>query len=326
MKFGVFCPFHTHLRGYKECFDRQAALVRRAEDLGFDEAWVAEHHFNPNGASSSILVLLGHLATITSRIRLGSAALLLAYRNPIQAAEDIATVDIISNGRLNLGVARGGSATLPNKHFHVPREQSRDMLIEGLTLVERLLYEDHVTFAGDHFAVDDVSLVPKPLQRRIPTFLATTAPDAIRYAASRGLGTMAAPPYSMERVRQTIDHYRAAAPGADPGMTLSRFFFAAPSREEALNETLPQIRSFVDRKRALALADVPVSPSELNIESVIERSLIGSYEDVIEKLNYLEENMQIRAVLLRPMTIEHDRSIRALDRFVRYIQPKLQFA
>jgi len=323
MKFGVFCPFHNPEGDYRRAIAAQADFVLHAEALGFDEAWVAEHHFNPNGVSSSILVLLGHLATLTTRIRIGSAAVLLSFRNPIQVAEDIATVDNISNGRLNFGVARGGSALLPNKHFAVSRAQARDVMLEGLQLVERLLYEDHVTFSGAHYRLDDVSLVPKPLQRPIPTFVATTNPDALAYAASRGYGTMAAPPYAIDRVAQIVADYRAAEPDADPGMTLSRFFYAASSRDEAMREAMPELEAFVTRKRAVTPPDNPVQPTELSLESILERSLIGSYDDIIEKLVRWRQRLPLRALLLRPMTRDRDRAKKTLDRFAIAIRPAL---
>lgn len=86
------------------------ATVQHAERLGFDEAWVTEHHFNRFSVSASISPLLAHLAGVTSTIRLGSAAVLLPMHDIRRVAEDAATVDALSDGRLMLGVARGTEA------------------------------------------------------------------------------------------------------------------------------------------------------------------------------------------------------------------------
>jgi len=98
MRIGVFCTYENHERDFARCFDMQTRYVQHAEALGIDEAWVAEHHFDPDAVSPSILTLLAYLAGVTSRIRLGSAAVLIAFRNPIQVAEDVATIDILSKG------------------------------------------------------------------------------------------------------------------------------------------------------------------------------------------------------------------------------------
>ena len=123
MRIGVFCTYENPVRDYKACFDAQTRLVRRAEEVGFEEAWVAEHHFDDDAVSPSILTLLSYLAGVTSRVRLGSAAVLLAFRNPIQVAEDVATIDVLSNGRFDFGVAKGGPFPAQNKHFHAAKER-----------------------------------------------------------------------------------------------------------------------------------------------------------------------------------------------------------
>ncbi len=99
MKTGLFCNFENHHRDDHRTFSEQVALIKHAESLGFEEAWVTEHHFNDFSLSSSILMLMAHLAGVTSTIKLGSAALLVAFHNPIRIAEDVATLDHLCNGR-----------------------------------------------------------------------------------------------------------------------------------------------------------------------------------------------------------------------------------
>ena len=264
MRIGVFCTYENHERDFARCFDMQTRYVQHAEALGIDEAWVAEHHFDPDAVSPSILMLLAYLAGVTSRIRLGSAAVLIAFRNPIQVAEDVATIDILSNGRFDFGVAKGGPFALQNKHFHAGADHSRDMTLEALGLVNRLLYQDHVSFTGEYYQASDVTITPKPLQRPIPTYLATTTPGAIRYAARNDLGVMAAPPYPLSRVLDIIETYReASGSGADPRLTLARFFYAAPTREEALAEAVPFIRRFSERIGGIFRAQAGVAERSL---------------------------------------------------------------
>src|ERR1700679_915218 len=95
---GLFCGYSNPNLDYADCFAQQTRLIQEAEALGFDEAWIGERHFNNDGVCPSIMVLLGHLAGITTKIRLGTAMLLLAFRDPVHAAEEIATVDHLSGG------------------------------------------------------------------------------------------------------------------------------------------------------------------------------------------------------------------------------------
>jgi len=108
MRTGLFCTYENPHHDYRSAYAEQTKLVQLVETLGFDEAWVAEHHFNPNASSPSCLAVLAFLAAKTTRLRLGSAAVLLPFRNPIQVAEDVATVDILSEGRFDFGIAKGG--------------------------------------------------------------------------------------------------------------------------------------------------------------------------------------------------------------------------
>jgi alkanesulfonate monooxygenase SsuD/methylene tetrahydromethanopterin reductase-like flavin-dependent oxidoreductase (luciferase family) len=327
MRIGVFCTYENHERDFARCFDMQTRYVQHAEALGMDEAWVAEHHFDPDAVSPSILTLLAYLAGVTSRIRLGSAAVLIAFRNPIQVAEDVATIDILSKGRFDFGVAKGGPFALQNKRFLAGGDHSRDMTLEALGLVYRLLYQDHVSFTGEYYQASDVTITPKPLQRPIPTFLATTTPGAIRYAARNDLGVMAAPPYPLSRVLDIIETYReASGPGADPRLTLARFFYAAPTREEALAEAVPFIRRFAERIGGIFCAQAGAPNVPFDEAAIIEHSLIGSFDEIGEKIVELHRRTGLRSLLLKPASLNADKNFRALDDFARLIRPRLPVA
>jgi alkanesulfonate monooxygenase SsuD/methylene tetrahydromethanopterin reductase-like flavin-dependent oxidoreductase (luciferase family) len=322
MRFGVFCTYENPRDNYRLCYAAQTELVRRAEALDFDEAWVAEHHFDPDAASPSILALLAYLAGVTTRIRLGSAAVLLAFRNPIQVAEDVATIDLLSEGRFDFGVAKGGPFALQNKHFLAEQDHTRDMTLEALELVNRLLYEERVTFSGDYYKANDVTLAPKPLQKPIPTYVASTTPAAIEYAARRGFGVMGASPFPLQRIVQLVDAYRSAAPGVDPRLALARFYYGAPTRAEALSEAVPFIRRFSERMRGIFLARGE-SGANFDPDDIIERSLIGGFDELRDKIASLHEQTRFRSLLLKPTSLDADKNLRALDDFANHVRPFL---
>lgn len=323
MRIGIFCAYENPRENHARCFADQTAMVQRAEALGFDEAWVAEHHFTPGMASSSIFTVLAYLAGVTSRIRLGSAAVLLAFRNPILVAEDVATIDILSGGRLDLGVAKGAPfLQVQNQHFGVSKEVSRDMMLEALELVQRLLYEDRVTFKGEHYACEDVALAPRPVQHPIPTYVATTTEDAIRLAAAKGYGVMGAAPFPLESLLRIIDIYRDAAPDKDPRLTVSRLYHAAPTREEALAEAAPVTRRIAERMRGSSLAQNPQGGGG-DEQAILDRALVGSYSEVEDKIMKLHEATGLRSLLLKPISPDPIKCRATLDAFAERIRPNL---
>jgi alkanesulfonate monooxygenase SsuD/methylene tetrahydromethanopterin reductase-like flavin-dependent oxidoreductase (luciferase family) len=321
MRIGVFCTYENPFDDYARCFAAQTALVRHAERLGFEEAWVAEHHFNPDAASPSILPLLAYLAGVTQRIRLGSAAVLLAFRNPIQVAEDVATIDVLSNGRLDFGVAKGGPFDSQNKHFHADKDSARDKTMEALELIERLLQEDEVTFKGAHYQAQGVRLAPKPLQHPVPVWFATTTPEAIQFAARRRIGIMGASAVPLRRIVDIVEAYRAAAPGVDPRLALARFYFAAPTREQAMEQACPFIARFAERMNGIFLAQGK-GPS-FDAAAVVERSLIGSFDEVTEQIHMLHRLVAPRSLLLKPASLDPENNLRALSDFSEKIRPHL---
>jgi alkanesulfonate monooxygenase SsuD/methylene tetrahydromethanopterin reductase-like flavin-dependent oxidoreductase (luciferase family) len=163
-----------------------------AETLGFESVWPVEHHFNPR---FSVLpcptLLLAAIAARTRSLRLGTAIVQFALQNPLRVAEEIATLDVLSCGRVELGIGRGGNP-LHFAGFGVPIEESRARLAEGLTLLERAFQQDAFSFLGQHFRADDVCLTPKPLQGPVPIHLAANSVETAEQAGQGGYPVLVA--------------------------------------------------------------------------------------------------------------------------------------
>src|SRR5215510_2737771 len=169
MKFGLFyqlpcAPTQAAATRYQETIEQ----IVYAEELGFDTAWLAELHFNPLfSVMPAPLILAGAVAQRTRRIRLGTAVLLLPLQHPLRTAEEAAVVDLLSQGRLELGVGRGMIA-IHFQGFNVPREESRARFEEALTIIKQAWTQETCRFAGKYFHVPETAVVPKPLQRPPP--------------------------------------------------------------------------------------------------------------------------------------------------------------
>ena len=140
-----------------------------------------------------------------------------------------------------------------------------------------------------------LSITPRPLQKPIPTYLATTTPGAIRYAARNGFGVMAGPPFPIEQIKETLRIYReAAGPEGDPRFTMARFYFAAPRREQALAEAVPFFARFAERMRGNFARQDGAAPPSLTEEGLLQRSLIGDFDEVAEKIAAYREETGFR--------------------------------
>jgi alkanesulfonate monooxygenase SsuD/methylene tetrahydromethanopterin reductase-like flavin-dependent oxidoreductase (luciferase family) len=215
LRFGLWYDFRNPPRWrqdptrlYRGILDQ----IARAEALGWDDVWLSEHHFIDDGYTPSMLPLACAIAARTERIRIGTSVLLLPLHDPLRVAEDAATVDVMSGGRLELGVAVGyrlGEFT----GFGVPRAERAARMDEAVPLVKALLRGERVTHAGRHYRYTDVELHPRPVQADPTLWMGGFSEPAVRRAARLGDAFIAIGP-----VRPLVDLYRSelAASGKDP--------------------------------------------------------------------------------------------------------------
>jgi probable F420-dependent oxidoreductase len=171
-------------RLYAETLDQ----IAWGENHGFDDVWLSEHHFIEDGYLPSIMPMAAAIAARTKRIRMASGVLLMPFHNPVRLAEDIAVVDIISGGRLELGVGVGF------KHeefdgFGVPFKERGARTNQSLEIIRRLLGGETVTFKSEFFDFQNVRVTPEPIQKpHPPIWLGGFTPPALRRAARYGDG------------------------------------------------------------------------------------------------------------------------------------------
>ena len=185
-----------------------------AEQMGFDTVWIVEHHFLQQFAHSSAPeVMLGALSQRTSRIRLGHGVTLLpgAVNHPIRVAERAAVIDILSNGRLEMGTGRS-SSPYQLEAFGTDVATTREQWEESIKLLPRLWTEEDVTYQGEFYRWDDkITVLPRPVQRpHPPLWVASTQPDTCRLAGEKGIGLLMNALSSPESLKPQIDSYRNA--------------------------------------------------------------------------------------------------------------------
>ncbi|WP_016949633.1 LLM class flavin-dependent oxidoreductase [Anabaena sp. PCC 7108] len=325
MKTGLFCNYENHHQDVRRAIFEQVLLVKQAENLGFEEAWVSEHHFNESNLSPSLLLLMAHLAGVTSTIRLGTGAVLLPFYNPIRVAEDIATLDNLCSGRLAFGIAKGGPFPQQNQHFGVLMSESRAMMLEAVALIQKLLYETDVSFNGQFYQCDRLTVYPQPLQKPIPVYIASGDDDAIKFAAENSFGLMGGPPFSLTRLKNTVSKYRQLNSSGADKFLLARFFFVAKTSDEAVSEALPFIRKFSQKMIANTTQVMQNSPQpqkpfdRTNIcfdeDYLLENSIIGDVETCRDKIKKFQDELDIGTLALKPSSSSLQKNRESLQRY-----------
>jgi alkanesulfonate monooxygenase SsuD/methylene tetrahydromethanopterin reductase-like flavin-dependent oxidoreductase (luciferase family) len=281
MKFGLFfqapeADGHTHAERYAEMFE----LIALAESLGFDVAWLAEIHFG--GAFSLIsnpLVVVPAVAARTRRIRIGTAVVLLPLHHPLSCAEQAATADLLSGGRLEFGVGRGSIPT----QFHgfgVNVAENRGRFGEALDIIRRAWTEERFSYRGTFYRVDNVAVVPRPVQRPHPPIrVAVHTAESFAHLGDLGLpiysGTTTTP---LPQLRECMAVYRARLAAA-----------GHPWQSEQMALMLP-----VHVGSSPAAARDAMRPGVLqyykNLRTIFSQ-LPDSYGDHLPRLRMIEENI-----------------------------------
>jgi alkanesulfonate monooxygenase SsuD/methylene tetrahydromethanopterin reductase-like flavin-dependent oxidoreductase (luciferase family) len=193
--------------GLADAYASYVEAAREAERLGFDAYGASEHHFMYDGFMPVPLQALAAAAAVTERIRLVTGAMLLPLYDPLEAAEQAATLDVLSGGRLILGLGMG-YRPLEFDGLGTAKRTRGVRLVEGMQVVERATSNERFSFAGDHYRYDDVVLHPAPVQRPIPMWLCGgTSTAAARRAGEAGVPYwLANSPF--ERIEVIVEEYR----------------------------------------------------------------------------------------------------------------------
>jgi alkanesulfonate monooxygenase SsuD/methylene tetrahydromethanopterin reductase-like flavin-dependent oxidoreductase (luciferase family) len=215
-----------------------------AEKLGFHSAWIGEHHFSSLGVNSAPELVLTYVAAKTQRLRLAPAVNVLPLHHPIRVAEQWATLDLLSGGRVDFAAGRGYDRR-EYAPFGVDFETNAAAFAEGLEIVQRLWESDRpISHRGARYTFEDIWITPKPLQRPMPIYVASFSRPSIELAARLGASLVVAAGAATSvhgGLAQVAQLYRdaCAAKGTKPGRLVTSYFihFAdTPAEEQAARE------------------------------------------------------------------------------------------
>jgi alkanesulfonate monooxygenase SsuD/methylene tetrahydromethanopterin reductase-like flavin-dependent oxidoreductase (luciferase family) len=173
-------------RPFADVYRDELALIEHAEAIGYDTIWLTEHHFADDGYSPSIVPLAAAIAARTERVRIGFNLLLLPLHNAVGLAEDIATLDVLSNGRIDVGLGQG-YALHEFAGYGIDRADRLGLFREGLDVLEGMWTNDTFSYEGTHYHVDQARLSPRPVQQPAPPlWIGATSMPGVKRAGRRG--------------------------------------------------------------------------------------------------------------------------------------------
>ncbi|MCX2934565.1 LLM class flavin-dependent oxidoreductase [Mycobacterium sp. CVI_P3] len=342
LKFGVLWPFRNpgpERIPWDEFYQSHLDLIADSELMGFDNAWLTEHHFVDDGYSPSLLPIGAAVAARTKHIRIGTFLLLLPLHNPVRVAEDTATVDLISEGRFDLGVGLGYRAAEFDDQGIPVRERAGRMQ-EGLTLVRQLLAGEAVTFEGRYNSLRDIRISPPALQQpHPPIWVGGSAPKAIERAARMGFHFLSGGPGSVEVYDNALRD--CGRDPADFNVAATIPTYVAPTREQAWEiaaESLHYMASgyveWTSQANNAGEADLAALPS---VDDIVagqsmdffgEPALVGSPKDVIEQIEEYRSRSRLThlvcAMALPGMPVEQIRS--GMELFAHEVIPAFRQA
>ena len=303
-----------------------AEQVLRAEGLGFDSAWVAQHHFSQaEGGLPSPLVFLSHLAAQTSRIRLGTGIITLPLEDPVRVAEDTAVLDLLSNGRLEIGIGTGGTPGAFTA-FGTDTGHRRELFAHKLQQLTD-------AWRGKELGAPENRLYPPAPQLLDRVWQATFSASGGERAGSAGDGLMLSrtqprdtgqPRAALDEVQNPIiDAYLQALPaGAAPRILSSRTLFVADDRGEALALAEAGLRRIIPHfERQGHVFD------SLAVEDLIAAtdSHVGTVDDVVESLSRDSSLARATDITFQVHSIDppHRYILRSLELIATEVVPRL---
>ena len=317
-KLGYLCLCENPTAEEGRALIRQFVLVHEADRMGYDDIWLGEHHLDPSWPTGAATALLGHLAAVTSKARIGSMVLMPALRDALQLAEDVATIDLLSKGRFEFGVASGVAFARTLEASGISPAQARLRLLTALARVQDLLVGKPLPGV---VAAEPVGLVPTPAQKPLPVWIASDDEATLRHAAANGWGLMAAATHSRERVQRAVQIYTEASEGRAPALVLARFACTAATRVEALAIARPYFEAFAARARTAGWGADRERSIARDVPALIDESLVGSHAEVAAQFRALGESHGASRVAIVPTSAQFDTHKHILADFVDEVRP-----
>jgi alkanesulfonate monooxygenase SsuD/methylene tetrahydromethanopterin reductase-like flavin-dependent oxidoreductase (luciferase family) len=322
-KLGYLCLSENPSHEAGRALIRQFVLVREAERMGYDDIWLAEHHFDGQWPHAGALALLGQLMAVTTKSRVGSLALLPAVHDPLMLASHVATLDLMSKGRFQFGVASGGALSQTLKAYGLDRDTARSRMHTHLDQVLAMLSGQSPRSHDGHEGDATLALSVQPVQPQVPIWLAADDDASLQRAGREGWGLVAAATHTKDRVRRAVDTYMKASNGTVPQLTLARFASTAASTEEAVATATSYFDAFISHATEAGWGQDPQRSMARDMKALLAESLVGQHKEVAAQFKAMAEGFGATRIAIVPTSGQFDTHKHILADFVDEIRPLL---
>lgn len=280
-------------RAMSEIYDEALEVTREIEAAGLDSAWVSEHHFSEDGYLSATMPTLSAMAAETSEIELGSCIALGPLYDPIRLAEDAATVDLIADGRLTLGLSIGSN---PREFdvFGVPRDERAERLADLVPFLQGAWSDGNIGYDSEfHDVPTDVSITPKPDDGEIPLMLGGAAKPAVRRAARSAEGWCAPSSLSIGGVKKRVEDIHSVRENEDIDGEFTNYViqhgWVGDSRDEAW-ETMKDGYLYIQRRYEEIFSGESVDELDADrVDELKDQAIFGTPAQVTDQLETYKE-------------------------------------
>jgi|TARA_B100000809_G_scaffold104432_1_gene102955 alkanesulfonate monooxygenase SsuD/methylene tetrahydromethanopterin reductase-like flavin-dependent oxidoreductase (luciferase family) len=326
----------------KQVYDDITEEFVLGEELGFKSAWMAEHHFTRYGLGSAPNVLASSIVAKTTTLRIGSAIFVSPLHLPARLAEEIATLDVLSGGRIDVGFGRG-AASSEYKVADVPIEESQQRFQESITMIEGLWTNRNYTFEGKHYKITNANLVPQPVQSPHPPIYiaATRTPATQDFVAGSGhpllIGVVLDTADAVALCHTMVDLSKTKGQDMKMGqIPFFRYFYVAETEEQARADAKPSLDWNLDMiqwRRTFdtgsevweKMEDFRNSRTELppSFDYLTEnRAFIGSPDQVIAKIKALQdEGIELFGCNFSFGGMPQDKVLKSMRLFAKEVMP-----
>ncbi|MBV8713829.1 MAG: LLM class flavin-dependent oxidoreductase [Chloroflexi bacterium] len=339
MNFGTFLLMQSpSAQSSEDMYARAVEHAQQAEALGFRNIWLAEHHFSTYGYVGRPVQVATYLAARTSQIRVGTAVIVVPLHHPLVIAEEIATLDVLSNGRCDIGLGRGYQY-YEFERLGLELDRARARWNESIDILQLALAGQPFTYHGELFDIPETSVFPAPVQKPHPPFWVTAqSPESVEATVRRGFnlltGGFGVPVERMAEFRQLFDRLVAEArPGCPPDVGVQRAVYVTDDVSDArdaaeharwnMRVTLSLRNHYeqVDSGRAVA---VPMPTREPSTDELLERFVVvGNPDTVIAQIQRIQELVGINHFNCSFWfgDLDQKRVLKSMELFAREVMP-----
>ena len=338
MKFGTFLLMQSpSARSSQEIYARGVEVAQAAEALGFRSVWLAEHHFSTYGYLSRPVQLATYIAAKTTRLRVGTAVIVVPLHHPLVVAEEIATLDLLAGGRIDVGLGRG------YQHYEFERlglelESGRARWDESVDIILKAFEGKPFSYDGKIFKIPETTIFPQPVQKpRPPIWITAQSADSVEGAVRRGFnvltGGFGVPLERMAEFRKLFDRVVSEVKPPQPlEVGVQRAVYVADNDADAraaaeqarwnMRVTLSLRNNYqrVEQGRAVPVA----APTEPSVDDLLDRYLvIGTPDTCVRQIKRIQKAVGITHFNCSFWfgDLEHARVLRSMETFAREVMP-----